>query len=228
MKKPVVDYRKFRLSKINSPEFSHLKLLIGWIGYFALYLLTENLISYDSCHIIHSKLDDVIPFCEYFVVPYVLWYAYVAISLLYFALYNIDSFKKLSTFIIFTQVIAMTVYILYPNRQDLRPDEFERNNFFTFIVGILYKLDTSTNVCPSLHVGYSVAIASVWLKEKGISPLWKTASTIFATLVCLSTAFIKQHSVVDIFWALVMCGAIEIVIYRSYWVKKLTRHKKGM
>ena len=225
MKKPVVDYRKFRLSKINSPEFSHLKLLIGWIGYFALYLLTENLISHDGCHVIHSKLDDVIPFCEYFVVPYVLWYAYVAISLLYFALYNIDSFKKLSAFIIFTQVIAMTVYILYPNRQDLRPDEFERNNVFTFIVGILYKLDTSTNVCPSLHVGYSVAIASVWLKENGISWLWKTASTIFAILVCLSTAFIKQHSVVDIFWALVMCGGIEIVIYRSYWIKKLTRHK---
>ena len=228
MKKPVVDYRKFRLSKINSPEFSHLKLLIGWIGYFALYLLTENLISHDSCHVIHSKLDDVIPFCEYFVVPYVLWYAYVAISLLYFALYNIDSFKKLSTFIIFTQVIAMTVYILYPNRQDLRPDEFERNNVFTFIVGILYKLDTSTNVCPSLHVGYSVAIASVWLKENGISWLWKTASTIFAILVCLSTAFIKQHSVVDIFWALVMCGGIEIIIYKDYWIKKLTHHKKGM
>ena len=37
MKKPVVDYRQFRLSKLNDPQFSHLKLLAGWIGYFLLY-----------------------------------------------------------------------------------------------------------------------------------------------------------------------------------------------
>ena len=29
MKQPVVDYRKFRFSKLNDPEFSHLKLLAG-------------------------------------------------------------------------------------------------------------------------------------------------------------------------------------------------------
>ena len=29
MKKPVVDYRTFRLRKINEPQFSHLKLLLG-------------------------------------------------------------------------------------------------------------------------------------------------------------------------------------------------------
>ena len=226
MKKPSVNYSEFRLSKINTHEFSHLKFLLGWLAYFALYLLTENLIPHDSCHIVHAKLDDIIPFCEYFVVPYVLWYAYVALSLLYFLLYNTESFKKLSTYILLTQIIAMTVYILYPNRQDLRPDEFERSNIFTFIVSILYSLDTSTNVCPSLHVGYSVAIASVWLKEKGISALWKTVSTVFAILVCMSTAFIKQHSVVDIWWALVMCFVIEIIIYRKYWINRKKECKR--
>ena len=40
MKKPVVDYRKFRLSKINTPEYSHLKLLLAWAGYFLAYFLT--------------------------------------------------------------------------------------------------------------------------------------------------------------------------------------------
>ena len=34
MRKAEVDYRKFRLTNINSPEFSHLKLLFGWVGYF--------------------------------------------------------------------------------------------------------------------------------------------------------------------------------------------------
>ncbi len=29
VKKPVVDYRQFRLRKLNDPQFSHLKLLGG-------------------------------------------------------------------------------------------------------------------------------------------------------------------------------------------------------
>ena len=39
-KTPVVDYRRFRLSKLNEPEFSHLKLLGGWIFYFLMYFIT--------------------------------------------------------------------------------------------------------------------------------------------------------------------------------------------
>ena len=45
MKKPVVDYREFRFSKLNTPQFSHMKLAIfGWLFYFSFYFLTENLI----------------------------------------------------------------------------------------------------------------------------------------------------------------------------------------
>lgn len=36
MRKPQVDYRQFRFSKLNTPQFSHLKLLLGWVGYFNL------------------------------------------------------------------------------------------------------------------------------------------------------------------------------------------------
>ena len=136
MRKPVVDYRKFRLKKLNTPEFSHLKLLLGWVGYFALYFLTENLIPAEKCHPIHCGLDDIIPFCEWFLLPYVFWYALIVFSLGYFALYDVDSFKKLQTFIIITQVVAMAVYILYPNCQNLRPDEFSRDNFLTDCIGI--------------------------------------------------------------------------------------------
>ena len=43
MRKPTVDYRGFSLRKLNDPRFSHLKLLGGWLGYFAMYLITEYL-----------------------------------------------------------------------------------------------------------------------------------------------------------------------------------------
>ena len=95
MKQPQVDLRSFRLSKINDPQYAHLKFLLGWVGYFAAYFLTENLIPLSRCHVIWSPLDDLIPFCEYFVIPYVFWYFLIVASLLYFALYNVENFKNL-------------------------------------------------------------------------------------------------------------------------------------
>lgn len=218
MRKPVVDYRTFRLSKIKEPQFRHLLFLSGWVGYFALYFLTENLIPYERCYPVHSVLDDMIPFCEYFVIPYVGWYLLIVGSLIYFALYNPDNFKNMMKFIIVTQVVAMSIYILFPNRQDLRPEVFVRDNIFTDIVGLLYTLDTSTNVCPSLHVAYSIGIASTWLKEKSASKWCKIFIVSFCFLVCISVAFVKQHSVVDIFVAIPVCLLAEWIAFgKSYW-----------
>lgn len=220
MRKPVVDYSTFKLSKINEPQFKHILYLLGWIGYFILYFLTENLIPREKCYPVHCFLDDVIPFCEYFVIPYVGWYLLIVGSLLYFMLYNPDNFTNLMKFIIVTQVVAMVIYILFPNRQDLRPTEFVRDNIFTDIVGLLYTADTSTNVCPSLHVAYSIGIASTWLKEKSASIKCKVLITIFCFLVCISVAFVKQHSVVDIFAALPVCLLAEWIAFgKSYWRK---------
>ena len=221
MKKPVVDYRQFRLSKINEPQFAHLKLLLGWVVYFLFYFLTENFIPVENCHVIHSALDDRIPFNEFFFIPYCFWYLLIVISLGYFALYSVENFKNLQTFIIITQVVAMTVYILYPSVQNLRPTEFARDNFFTWLAGIIYTLDTPTGVCPSLHVAYSLGIGSCWLKEKSASKLWKGFVVFSVILISLSTAVVKQHSVVDIAAALPVGLLAEILVFGKYWKNKL-------
>lgn len=216
MRAPTVDYRKLRLNNINSPEYRHLKLLLGWVGYFLLYMLTENLIPAEKCYPVHCWLDDVVPFCEWFVIFYVSWYALIVASLLYFVLYSVDSFKKLQTYIIVTQVIAMAIYIIFPTRQDLRPEVFPRDNVCTWILGIIYNFDTSTGVCPSLHVGYSLGIISTWLREKQAGKLWKWIVTIWCLLICVSVSFVKQHSVVDIFAAIPMCLFAEwFTFYRK-------------
>ena len=213
MKRPVVDYRTFRLNKINEPQFAHLKLLLGWVVYFALYFLTENLIPAEKCQPVHMWLDDVIPFHEVFLIPYAFWYFLIVFSLGYFLLYHVDSFKRLQTYIIVTQLTAMAIYILFPSRQDLRPAIFPRDNFLTDCIRILYAFDTNTGVCPSLHVAYSIGIASVWTKEKGANIWWKSFVVVAVILICLSTMFIKQHSAVDFFAALPVCLLAEFIVY---------------
>lgn len=226
MRKPVVDYRSFRLSRINEPQFSHLKFLLGWIGYFILFFLTEALIPYDSCYVVHCRLDDIIPFCEYFVISYVGWYLLIVGSLIYFALYNPDNFKSMMKFIIVTQIVAMIIYIVIPNRQDLRPTEFARDNIFTDIIKLIYHFDTNTNVCPSLHVAYSIGIASTWLKEKSASKLCKAFVVIFSLSVCMSVVFVKQHSAVDIFAAIPVCMLAEAIAFWGFYRKKFRAEKQ--
>lgn len=226
MKKPVVDYRQFRISRLNDPQFSHLKLLFGWVVYFCFYFLTENLIPAESCYSVHIPLDDMIPFCEWFVIPYVSWYFLIVLSLGYFALYNVDSFKRLSKYIIITQAVAMAIYIVFPSRQDLRPAEFPRENILSSMVGFLYALDTNTGVCPSLHVGYSLGIASVWLKETGVSSIWKITVVVWIILICLSIMFIKQHSALDLFAALPLCLLAELLVYRDRYITVKSTHSR--
>ena len=220
MRKPVVDYREFRFSKLNTPQFSHLLLLLGWAVYFVFYFITENFIPAEKCAPMHMWLDDIIPFREEFVIAYCFWYVLIVISLLYFALYNIEGFKKLQTYIILTQAIAMAVYIIYPNRQDLRPLVYPRDNLLTDLVAFIQTVDTPTGVCPSLHVAYSMGIASVWLKEKGVSRWWKAFVVFAVIMISLSTMFVKQHSAVDVLWALPMCAGIELFLFRDRYFKK--------
>ena len=198
---------------LNAPEYAHLKLLAGWAVYFAMYFLTERLIPAEACHVIHSPLDDLIPFREEFVIFYVGWYALIIGSLGYFLLYSVDSFRKLQTYIIITQTLAVGVYILYPSCQNLRPEAFPRQNVLTAILSIIYRLDTPTGVCPSLHVAISVAIASVWLREKRAKLWLRAAIALFCLGVCLSVAFVKQHSVIDIAAAIPVCLIAEWFVF---------------
>ena len=219
MKRPVVDYRGLRLHNITAPQYNHLLLMLGWVGYFALYFLTENLIPAEACTPIHIWLDDLIPFCEWFVIPYTFWYLLIVASLLYFALYGPESFKKLQTYIFTTQMVAMLIYILYPSRQDLRPEVFPRDNFLTQVLGLIYSFDTNTGVFPSLHCAYSFGILSVWVRQKDVSWWWRGFVVVACLVICVSTAFVKQHSIADFFGAIPLALLAEWVTYGKDYLK---------
>ena len=39
-------------------------------------------------HVVHTALDDRIPFCEFFIGPYLLWFPYMFAAILYFIFLN--------------------------------------------------------------------------------------------------------------------------------------------
>lgn len=228
MRKPVVDYRQLRPSNIRTPQYRHLLWLLGWIGYFIMYLLTENLIPESACHIVALPIDYQIPFCEWFILAYVGWYFLIVWSLGYFLLYNPENFKGLQQFIIVTQIVAMICYIIYPSSTgDLREmTNVDRSNFATWLLGIIQSADTPTGVCPSLHVAYSIGIASTWLKEKQSSKWTRIFVVAACIVICASVVFVKQHAFIDIIIALPVCLLAELLVYgKSYWKPKLQKKK---
>ena len=59
-----------------------LPLLIYGIVYLAWFSHLEKTVT-RGYTVIHVALDDYIPFCEVFVVPYFLWFAYVAFVVIF-------------------------------------------------------------------------------------------------------------------------------------------------
>ena len=207
----LIDYRSFRLSKLNSPEFSHLKYLLFWPLYGLVFRLLESL-TLDYTYM-HCALDDAIPFCEYFIVPYLFWFVYLIGMVGYTLFFDKKCFVYMMRLIIITCTAACVAYAVFPSAQDLRPVVFERNNIFTDIVRGFYEFDTNTNVCPSVHVSSSVVILmAAWNSKHFHTTPYRIAFTAATVLICLSTVFLKQHSVIDVIWGLAVCAAAEIII----------------
>ena len=203
---PVVDYRKLRLGNLKSEEFKHLLLLLYWPVYGLLFLFVERFYPVQNYFTMYCPLDDKIPFCELFVIPYLFWFVYLVGMHLYTLLYDINSFKKMMKFIIVTYTVTIIIYLLFPTCQELRPLQFERDNILTRFMEGFYRFDTNTNVCPSIHVIGTLAVLFTALHCKRIRGIgWKLAFIITAILICASTVFLKQHSVLDVFAALPIC-----------------------
>ena len=50
-------------------------------------------------HVMHTALDDMIPFEEIFIVPYLMWFLYVAATIAFFFFRNRDDYYRLCTFL---------------------------------------------------------------------------------------------------------------------------------
>ncbi len=217
MKKQMIDYRELSGATVREPRYRHVLLLLGWVFYFTMYFITENLIPAERCHPVHCALDDLIPFNEYFLVFYAGWYFLVFGSLLYYLLYDADKFSRLQTYIIVTQVAAMAVYVLWPSRQDLRPEVFPRENAMTALMAFIYAFDTNTGVCPSLHVAYSLGILSVGLKDREMPRWGKILLGFVVFMICIAVCFVKQHSALDVLAALPVCLLAENLTFHVFF-----------
>ena len=204
--KPEVNYREFRIHKLNAPEFSHVRLLLYWPIFGLLFLFLERLQPQRNYYPVYCGLDDIIPFCEWALIPYLFWFVFLIGTLVYTFFVDVPAFRRMMYFVIVTYTITVLIYLFFPTCQNLRPEAFVRNNLLTRFIELFYSFDTNTNVCPSLHViGSVAAMFGLWDCKALQSVGWKIAATSIAVCISLSTVFMKQHSIMDVLAALPVC-----------------------
>ena len=81
-------------------------------------------------HYLQINLDYRIPFCEYFIIPYFLWFPYVAVTVLYFLYFNKTrgEFYQLAVSLGIGMTLFLLISYVFPNGQQLRPYSFPRDN----------------------------------------------------------------------------------------------------
>lgn len=196
-------------------NYKHIMPLLGFmIIYLSWFSYLERTVT-KGYHVIHMAVDNYIPFCEYFIVPYFLWFFYVTAVVLALFLKDKDSYYKACTFLCTGMTVFLVVSTFYPNGHHLRPLVMPNDNIFSQMVSALYRVDTATNLFPSIHVYnslgalFAVMNSPLFAKKKTV----KAFSFLLSSSIILSTVFLKQHSMFDVLTAFGLAAAMYGVVY---------------
>ena len=191
-----------------------LPLLLYGILYIFVFAVLEG-IDHEQYFMPYFKIDHMIPFIPAFVVPYILWFAWIPLACIILLLYDEDMFIRTRRLLIIGMTAFLIISAVFPTKLDLRPDTLPDNGIFCQLLNVIYSADTSTNVFPSIHVYNTCAIwHAVYASNNGIlGKRWfKISTTVLSILIILSTMFIKQHSILDVIGGIVMFVLVYYII----------------
>ena len=195
-------------------RYKHAWVFLYILIYMPWFLYLENHVT-TNYYVIQTRFDQQLPFIEYFIIPYLMWFAFIAAAFLYFFLTDVPGFYRMAKFMFTGMTVFLIISTVFPNGQDLRPVVFESDNIFVDMVRMLYRADTCTNVFPSLHVfnslGVCVAVheSEALKRHRGVC----AGTYILAALIILATVFLKQHSVLDGIGAAFMAYVLYQLVY---------------
>lgn len=195
-----------------------------WLIYVPIYLVgffgMEKIITNDTPFFSTVlPIDSLIPFCEWFVIPYFLWYPFMAVVGFYLLFTDRRALSRYVCFMAIGFSFCIIFCLLFPNgtAADFRPNiaELGRSNIATWILeNFIWANDTYTNVIPSMHVAGSFMAMFGFFDSKLAKNKWLGVLTCFVTfLITISTVFTKQHAVMDVIAGLLLSIVNYFLVY---------------
>lgn len=147
------------------------------------------------------NIDRSTPFIKEFIIPYIIWYPFILVFLVYICLKDKTTYYKTLISLNIGLIICYIIFYFYQTTV-LRP-ELVGSDIFTKLVKIIYAHDEPYNCFPSVHV------ITTYIVMKGVNfaskkkPVLILSNTI-GILIILSTIFVKQHVILDVIASIVL------------------------
>ena len=105
-----------------------------------------------------SELDTYIPFIVEFIIPYLSWFLFQAVWVVFVFFVDRKTYEQLTTMLMIGMTVFLVVSTFLPTKISLRPYYIESRGICAFLVRRLWAVDTPTNVWPSIHVFNTTAL----------------------------------------------------------------------
>lgn len=193
-------------------RYRHFVWALCYVPYIVLYLIAEKVVT-ENYYVSYLPIDDAIPFCEWFIFAYVLWFPFLAVGA-FAALDDKKAFRRQMLFVGISFSMTLIFDMIFPNGQDLRPVLSGELNIAERLCAGIYAADTNTNVLPSMHILGAFAVVGSYLSSEKLRKRKITVILIVSAIVIsASTVLVKQHSMLDVIWGSVAGAVMTVIIY---------------
>ncbi|UYZ20164.1 phosphatase PAP2 family protein [Mesobacillus jeotgali] len=161
--------------------------------------------------ILSTDLDDKIPFLPVFIIPYIIWYAFILGYLVYFWYKDTRVYLKTLTLIVIGELVCFVIYFFFQTTVP-RPN-LVGNGILIELVGMIYSHDQPYNAFPSIHVltTFAIILGNINIRNKHI--IHSIFVPVMGSLIIISTLFVKQHFILDMFASMFLTSFIYGIVF---------------
>lgn len=184
-------------------------LSLLWLTVVPLLYIFYGILNHPTEHVysLVTDLDRLTLFVPSFIIPYVLWYPFIASVLIGLAFKDRTAYYRTLLALCGGLILSYIVYALFQTAVH-RPDNLAQTGVINRLVWLVYSHDQPFNCFPSIHVLTS------YLMLRGARVFGRTicwAVTAMSIVIIASTLLVKQHVLADVVGG-ILAGEL---LYRS-------------
>ncbi|MEQ8197713.1 MAG: phosphatase PAP2 family protein [Clostridiaceae bacterium] len=204
----------------------------AWI--FMIYLLISSLYPvfnrpWNRVRDLATGIDRSIPFLKIFVIPYWSWYVFIVAGTVFLLIKDKRSYFMAVYSLCIGTAVSYIIYMFFQTTI-VRP-EVAGNDFLSELLRYTYNNDKPYNCFPSLHVYTTLVLGYYIYKLENIRSFQRGVTVVLAAAIILSTLFIKQHLVADVFGSFGLCYFIVTsinILEEKIWTSESEKRSSGV
>lgn len=197
-----------------------LPLIFGFIFNNVIYFVTSR-ITYPKLYDLSIPLDERVPFVPAFILVYFGCYLFWAVNYILIARQGREHAFRFFVADVMSRLVCLLFFLVLPSTV-ARP-EVAGDGICSGLVRLLYDIDPSINLFPSIHCLVSW-FCFIGIRSRKNIPLWYRAfSCIVAVGVFISTVTLRQHVIVDIISGVLLAEIMYAVSWHVDFYLKYQR-----